>query len=203
MVAKSVVGVRRDAFRIRLARADEIDDIQNIDLRAAEMFRGTDLIDFGDPGEALAPIPEIRLRRGLGDSLLWVAVDERECPRGFALCDDRGDDLYLDQLSVIPEFGRRGMGARLVALSYAEAVTRRFRRMSLSTFRDVPWNGPFYRRLGFREIPHRRLQGWQRELEAIQRQTMDVRKRCFMQRAVKRPIFRNSKSLLEKTARHP
>jgi len=28
-----------------------------------------------------------------------------------------------------------------------------FARVTLTTFRDVPWNAPFYRRLGFEEIP--------------------------------------------------
>jgi hypothetical protein len=67
-----------------------------------------------------------------------------------------------------------------------EAEARSFRRVSLSTFRKVPWNGPFYRKLGFREIPVWRLQDWQIEIRELQKQTMDVKLRCFMQRSVKR-----------------
>jgi hypothetical protein len=67
-----------------------------------------------------------------------------------------------------------------------EAEARTFRRVSLSTFRKVPWNGPFYRTLGFREVPVWRLNDWQLEIRELQRQTMDVRLRCFMQRSVKR-----------------
>jgi GNAT superfamily N-acetyltransferase len=126
------------------------------------------------------------LRKGFGDGLIWVAVDEREELVGFALCSDRGDDLYLDQLSVLPRHGRQGLGTRLVRRCLQEAEARSYRRVSLSTFRKVPWNGPFYRRLGFREIPVWALKDWQVEIRELQKQTMDVRLRCFMQRNVKR-----------------
>ena len=50
----------------------------------------------------------------------------------------------------------------------------------------MPWNGPFYRKLGFREIPSWRLKDWQAEIRELQKLTMDVRLRCFMQRTIKR-----------------
>lgn len=178
------------AYRIRTARADEVGQLQSIDLASARLFVGSGLIDFGPSGEPVEPIPEDRLRRGFGDGLIWVAVDEREELVGFALCSDRGEDLYLDQLSVLPEHGRRGLGSRLVRRTLAEAETRAHKRVSLSTFRKVPWNGPFYKRLGFHEIPLWRLQNWQREIHELQKQTMDVRLRCFMQRASRPHGFR-------------
>jgi GNAT superfamily N-acetyltransferase len=174
------------AYRVRPARGNEIGELQNIDLASATLFRGTGLINFGPLGEPTEPIPEYRLRQGFGEGLIWVAVDDREELVGFALCSDRGEDLYLDQLSVLPRHGRRGLGARLVRRCLQEAEARSHRRVSLSTFRKVAWNGPFYRRLGFREIPVWRLQDWQDEIRELQKQTMDIRLRCFMERRVKR-----------------
>lgn len=173
-------------YRVRPARGNEIGELQNIDLASATLFRGLGLIDFGPLGEPTEPIPEARLRQGFGDGLIWVAVDDRDELVGFALCSDRGEDLYLDQLSVLPRHARRGLGTRLVRRSLQEAEARAFKRVSLSTFRKVPWNGPFYRTLGFREVPSWRLQPWQAEIRELQKQTMDVRLRCFMQRGVKR-----------------
>ena len=115
-----------------------------------------------------------------------MAVDDRDEVVGFALCSDRGPDLYLDQLSVLPRHGRKGLGTRLVRRCLQEAEARSHKRISLSTFRKVAWNGPFYRKLGFREVPVWRLQDWQSEIRELQRTTMDVRLRCFMQRTVKR-----------------
>jgi GNAT superfamily N-acetyltransferase len=173
-------------YRVRPARGDEVGELQNIDLASATLFRGTGLIDFGPTGEPGQPIPEDRLRMGFGDGLIWVAVDEREELAGFALCSDRGEDLYLDQLSVLPRHGRRGLGTQLVRRCLQEAETRAHKRVSLSTFRKVPWNGPFYKKLGFREVPAWRLQDWQLDIRELQKQTMDVRLRCFMERKVKR-----------------
>ncbi|MDZ4760700.1 MAG: GNAT family N-acetyltransferase [Alphaproteobacteria bacterium] len=172
-------------YRIRPARGNEVGELQNIDLASATLFRGSGLIDFGPSGEPGEPIPEDRLRKGFGDGLVWVAVDEMEELAGFALCSDRGADLYLDQLSVMPRHGRQGLGGRLVRRAFQEAESRTHRRISLSTFRKVPWNGPFYRKLGFREIPEWRLADWQRDIRQLQTLTMDVRLRCFMQRPVK------------------
>jgi GNAT superfamily N-acetyltransferase len=172
-------------YRIRKARGDEVAALQAIDLASAQLFVGLGLIDFGPEGAPAEPIPEDRLRRGFGDGLVWAAVDDREQTVGFALCSDRGDDLYLDQLSVLPEHGRRGLGARLVRRCLAEAATRSHARVSLSTFRKVPWNGPFYRKLGFREVPGWRLQPWQEEIREAQKLTMDVKLRCFMERPVR------------------
>ncbi len=173
-------------YRIRDARTDEVAAMQDIDVVSSELFRPLGLIDFGPVDEPVEAIPEDRLRAGFGDGLVWVAADADDRAVGFALAGDRGDDLYLDQVSVLPDHGQRGLGAQLVMRVIDEARARKFHRVSLSTFRDVPWNGPFYRRLGFREIPTWRLKGWQLALQDAQRATMDVSKRCFMQKSVKR-----------------
>jgi GNAT superfamily N-acetyltransferase len=182
----TVISETAPQYRVRPARGNEVGELQNIDLASATLFRGTGLIDFGPLGEPEQPIPEDRLRKGFGDGLIWVAVDQLDELVGFALCSDRGEDLYLDQLSVLPRHGRQGLGTRLVRRCLQEAEARSFRRVSLSTFRKVPWNGPFYRKLGFREIPVWRLQDWQLEIRELQKQTMEVKLRCFMQRSVKR-----------------
>ena len=54
--------------------------------------------------------------------------------------------------------------------------------MTLSTFRDLPWNAPFYRTLGFRELPRKQMTDWMLEIETRQAAVMDVTKRCFMRR---------------------
>ena len=176
------------AYRLRDARTDEIDQMQAIDLESSELFRDTGLIDFG-PEEQLEPIPENRLRQAFGDQLIWVAADANDRPVGFCMCADMGPDLYLDQVSVLTTHGRQGLGARLVQRAIDEAAERKHKRVSLSTFKDVPWNGPFYARMGFREIPERRYSDWQKDIVERQKETMDVSLRCFMERPVKRLLW--------------
>ncbi len=51
-----------------------------------------------------------------------------------------------------PEHGRRGLGTALVQEVCDWTTRSGFREITLTTFRLVPWNMPFYSRLGFEEI---------------------------------------------------
>jgi hypothetical protein len=49
----------------------------------------------------------------------------------------------------------------------AEARAQGFDELSLCTYRDVPWNGPYYRSLGFAEVTE--LAAYQRRLREVER----------------------------------
>ena len=85
--------------------------------------------------------------------LLWVAASPLGHPVGFALMKLRGGTAWLDQLSVLDRWQRRGYGAVLIERSARTAQARGFDALYLSTYRDVPWNGPYYERHGFEEVP--------------------------------------------------
>lgn len=81
--------------------------------------------------------------------LLWVAVDDHARPVGFALAEELALELCLCEIDVLPEHGRRGIGTQLVASVIDAARSRQFATVSLITFRHLPWNAPFYEKLGF------------------------------------------------------
>lgn len=81
-------------------------------------------------------------------------------PVGFAHVVEIEGDAHLELLAVRRDHGRQGIGTALVTAAKAEARARGFRRLTLSTFRDVPWNAPFYAKLGFTELG--RLEHWHR-----------------------------------------
>lgn len=83
--------------------------------------------------------------------LVFVAV-ERARPVGFAMSEPVDGCLHLEQLSVDPSCGRRGIGTALVERVALEARALGLQAVTLSTFVDVPFNGPLYRRLGFRQL---------------------------------------------------
>ena len=82
-------------------------------------------------------------------SLLWVAHDDLATPIGFALVEDLGDAWHLEEMDVDPAHARKGVGTALVRAVCEAAALRGPKRVTLCTFRDVPWNAPFYARLGF------------------------------------------------------
>jgi GNAT superfamily N-acetyltransferase len=74
-------------------------------------------------------------------------------PIGFAWINELGGLAHLEQLSVRPEAARQGVGTRLLAAACQWARLQGYPAMTLTTFRDIPWNEPFYARHGFQEIP--------------------------------------------------
>jgi GNAT superfamily N-acetyltransferase len=84
---------------------------------------------------------------------LWVALAD-DAPVGFALVEMLGaHTAHLDEMDVDPHHGRRGLGTALVRAVCEWAARAGYREVTLTTFRAVSWNMPFYARLGFEEIP--------------------------------------------------
>ncbi len=170
-------------YEMRAAVQGDIPAILAADRAASELFRPTGLI----PGMSAIPesVPADVLSRSIESGLVLVAADG-EGPVGFALCQVKPPVLYLDQISVDPAHGRKGLGRALMMALFPLAEARGADAVILSTFREVPWNGPFYASLGFKEIPRRRMTDWMLEIEAMQAAELDVSKRCFMRRPVRR-----------------
>ncbi|WP_287928634.1 GNAT family N-acetyltransferase [Arthrobacter sp.] len=74
-------------------------------------------------------------------------------PVGFARLEIVDGQAHLGQLAVSPEHARRGIGRALVMAAKAWALEVGFHTMTLCTFADVPFNGPFYASCGFVEMP--------------------------------------------------
>ncbi|MGA2835177.1 MAG: GNAT family N-acetyltransferase [Acidimicrobiales bacterium] len=68
---------------------------------------------------------------------------------GFVSLEIVDGAVHIDQLSVLPSHGRRGIGLALLDEATCWARTCGHHTMTLTAFRDVPWNAPFYRRHGF------------------------------------------------------
>lgn len=82
-----------------------------------------------------------------------VAVAPDGSPVGYAAATPLDGFLHLAELSVDPDHGRIGVGAALVEAVAALADRRGLPGVTLTTFRDIPFNAPFYARLGFEELP--------------------------------------------------
>ena len=107
---------------------------------------------------------------------MWVAEQGGE-PVGFACCEAFEDALHLWELAVRLDRQGRGAGGALVGVCVEEARRRGLPAVTLTTFRDIVFNAPFYARLGFREGSNARLD-WTLEREA--RRGLDPAARCAM-----------------------
>jgi GNAT superfamily N-acetyltransferase len=130
---------------VRIAGARDYDRLEEIENRADEL-----LIDFvrpdnwevasrGDEKAAMPGFVFVASEMPDGDAVGFVQVLEIA---GLA---------HLEQLSVVPEYGQRGIGRALVRAALVEASRRGYLSISLRTYADVPWNAPFYATCGFVE----------------------------------------------------
>ncbi|MFE5775457.1 GNAT family N-acetyltransferase [Brachybacterium sp. NPDC056505] len=149
-----------ETVRIREARREDLARLQAIEAAGDAMF--ADLFgpepfgpDSAERGEARAAEPGVLLVAVVGGG---AGADERVVGfahvleiDGAAAREDR-PEAHLEQLAVLPAYGRRGIGRALVEASCAWAAGRDHMRITLRTYAEVPWNAPFYARCGFRVV---------------------------------------------------
>lgn len=149
--------------------------MQEIERAAAELFRDSDLIDI----DTMAVIPMADHIACIEDGFAIVAEVEGRIA-GFAIGEMHGDVAYLRELDVDPTYQRRGIGALLVSAYVDAARGGGAKAIYLSTFRDPPWNAPFYRRMGFREVGRADYLPWMTAIETAQAAFLDISTRVFM-----------------------
>lgn len=82
----------------------------------------------------------------------WVVEDLDGCILGFACARLEAQALHLHEVSVRLEAQGQGVGRKLLQQVADAARQMGARELTLTTFADVPWNAPFYARLGFEVI---------------------------------------------------
>ena len=60
---------------------------------------------------------------------------------------------HLEQLSVLPELGGQGIGTQLLDAVAGWAQGQGHAEITLTTFRDVPFNAPLYAKRGYEIVP--------------------------------------------------
>lgn len=139
-------------YQIRLARAEDLLYLPAIERAAGQLFAQTAYAFIADHDPTPLKLLEAQQRQGL----VWVATgaqqDTQQQPVGFALAKIVGSEVYLQELSVHPAHGRQGIGRRLIEQLGQWAGANGYTTLTLSTFRDIGWNAPYYARLGFRPL---------------------------------------------------
>ncbi|MFD7245382.1 GNAT family N-acetyltransferase [Streptomyces massasporeus] len=142
-------------MRIRLATRAELPDLQDIERAAGAPFRDLGMPEIADDEPPALDVLERYRRAGR----CWVAVGEgnegheRELPAAYLLAEPVDGALHIEQVSVHPRAARRGVGRALLAHAADRAREEGLTALTLTTFTDVPWNAPYYARLGFRPLP--------------------------------------------------
>jgi len=136
-------------YVIRAYRDSDAERLSDVEKRAAQLFAV-----HGYPDIAEAPATRVEDFDAIASqNRIFVAVHAQEGPAAFAIAGPVSSFLHLLELSVAPEHGRRGLGGALLAAVVEASRAQGLEGVSLSTFRTLPFNGPFYARHGFVELP--------------------------------------------------
>ena len=166
-------------MRLRATFRGDIPRLQDIERSAAELFRNSPLIDITTMTTVYTTDHIHAIDAGLS---LVVEVDGRVA--GFVMGEMHGPDAYLHELDVDLGYQQRGIGAALVR-GFTDAAHRQgAQAVYLSTFRDPPWNAPFYRRMGFADVARGDYLPWMAEIEAQQAEFLDIATRVMMRMAL-------------------
>lgn len=132
-------------FTIRLATIDDLLFLPEIESSAAELYPRHRI---PHPKETM---PENILHQALNAGLLFIGEYQQQVV-GFAACHLYSNYLHLDEVSVHPDFGKQGLGSALVLRVIQEMQNRKLKGCTLTTFEDLNWNAPWYKKLGFRKL---------------------------------------------------
>jgi GNAT superfamily N-acetyltransferase len=138
-----------DHHAMRRAEACDAEFLPAVEHSAATLFASWPALAWIAEGEDL---PVARYREVIAKGASWVAVDADDRPLAFLIASSEDDALHICELGVHRQVQRQGIGRMLLAEAIAEARRRGLGAVTLTTFRDVPWNAPFYAALGFEQL---------------------------------------------------
>ena len=147
---------------IRTARPDDLPALRELERAAGAPFR-----DLGMTAVADDEPPSIADLAGFQDKgRAWVVADDEDEPVAYLLLDVVDGNVHIEQVSVHPDHARQGLGRRLLETADAWAAQHGLPALTLTTYRDVPWNAPYYERLGFRVLPEAQMTAGLRSIRA-------------------------------------
>jgi GNAT superfamily N-acetyltransferase len=125
---------------IRPVRPDELVLLPDIESAADTMFERL----------AIGPLPGPGTVEEFAAALVVLVAGDP--PVGLCRIAGIAGGAHLEQLSVHPDHSGRGVGRALLRAGCDWAAAQGYAELTLATYRDVPWNGPFYGSEGFVEV---------------------------------------------------
>ena len=144
--------MRDSGYNVITGRPQDVPRLAAVELEAARLLRGHAPQSVLDETTSDAD-----LLKAQAAGRLWVAL-AGDAPIGFALVEMLARDLpHLAEIDVHPDHARQGAGTALVRTVCEWTRTAGYSEITLTTFRVIPWNMPFYSRLGFEEVADEQL----------------------------------------------
>jgi len=132
-------------YGIRPARDADVPRLGPLERAAASRFAGIGLERIA----AGRPTSDAEYREAIAGGRLWVVEAAGGTVVGLAIAALLDGEGFLAEISVHPDHAGHRLAARLIVAVEDWAAGQGCRSLRLTTFREVPWNRPYYERLGF------------------------------------------------------
>ncbi len=133
---------------IRLAMPEDAPLLPNIERSAGLLFRQIPGLEWIAEDHVMTVDQHLT---AIAAQSAWVAC-EGEAPVGFLSAEGMIDILHICEVSVLASVMGKSIGRLLIEAAIGAARTSGLSALTLTTFRDVPWNEPYYQRLGFETL---------------------------------------------------
>lgn len=145
-VNEEIFAANQNITNFRAADAADAEALSAIEDNAATVFRQLGgsfaKIDFS------ALTPEFYVDAISQNQIIWL-VELRGEPVGFLRAKPVDDILFCAEMSVQKHHHGKGLGEKLINHFMNYAKSDGFSGVAGITYKNVPWNGPYYQRLGF------------------------------------------------------
>ncbi|MGW4366826.1 GNAT family N-acetyltransferase [Nocardia takedensis] len=138
---------RGGSAAIRAAGEADLPVLREIEVAAGAPFAAIGMTEIAEDDPPT--LERLRAFAEAGRAWVWIERDE---PVAYLVLGVVDGAAHIEQVSVRPDFAGRRIGLALIRHAARWALARGIDTMTLTTFTEVPWNGPYYRRAGFREI---------------------------------------------------
>ena len=175
-VANDLLGIM-----IRVARPEDVAHLPDLERAAGAAFRSLGMASIAD--EEPPRTNDLLAYQHAGRA--WVATDDVDRPIAYLVADVVDETAHVEQVSVHPDFARQGLGRALLDTAAAWAARRGLTALTLTTFTDVPWNAPYYARLGFRVVTE---DEWTPGLQRIRQHEASIGLDAWPRVVMRRPV---------------
>ncbi|GAA3097107.1 GNAT family N-acetyltransferase [Streptomyces rectiviolaceus] len=163
-------------MRIRPAKKADLPTLQDIERAAGEPFRALGMAAIADDEPPGIDVLESFRRAGRA----WVATEatitgkddgkdegkDEGTPVAYLISEPVDAAEHIEQISVHPRAARRRIGRALIEHTADLAREAGREALTLTTFADVPWNAPYYARIGFHVLGEAELTPGLRKIRA-------------------------------------
>ncbi|MFI0235341.1 GNAT family N-acetyltransferase [Streptomyces sp. NPDC016845] len=133
---------------LRSATPADLPGLQDIEVAAGAAFRPLGMAAVADDEPPALAV----LERYRSAGHAWVAETGGGTVVACLVGEPVDGAFHIEQVTVDPVAARRGIGRALMEHAAGHARALRLSGLTLTTFTEVPWNAPYYERLGFRRL---------------------------------------------------